>query len=364
MTYANEFGEVYPHSTYTKEREKQVFMNNKCQYYHSPDVLERETSDGGFSRGWGMHFVPAEEYWTDFHTHLETENSNDSTKALQIFKDVADRRNVKYTAVIIRNIPLHNGEKPDGSFLKTALRDIATVRETDGLIPMLYIDYRDACEGTGADIIDEAAEAGVKALKLHNAPIIVEGADHRGWLSDEWGKVFERIGKYRLPVLWHVTQRLTDSPYTGGGRNTYWKDGWLKGVKYSNQDLLEVFLEVVGRFPGISFVGAHQLHMGWEQVGELFEKYPNLLVDTSCGCIVREFDRISRPDSDYIREFFVKYDKRLLFGTDTLIRTENSGHYVDANFAEHMRFIKQLELPYDGLQSVTHGNFEKLMGLI
>ena len=36
---------------------------------YSPDVLERETADNGFSSGWGFHFQPSEKYWIDCHVH-------------------------------------------------------------------------------------------------------------------------------------------------------------------------------------------------------------------------------------------------------------------------------------------------------
>jgi predicted TIM-barrel fold metal-dependent hydrolase len=327
--------------------------SGKCQYPHAPDVLERETSDRGFSQGWGMHFTPVEEYWTDSHTHLELQNIKDYNQALQQFKSAMDKSDIKYATVI--TLWQSRKEMGDG-FQEILEHGISTIKETSGLFPMLYLDYKDADHS----IIDEAVQAGVKGIKLHNAQVVSEGSDHQVWLSDEWGKVFEKICKYKLPVLWHVTQRLTDSPYTGGGRNTYWKNGWLKGVKYTNQDLLNVFLEVVGQNPDINFVGAHQLHMGWEQIAGLFGRYPNLLVDTSCGCIVREFDYICKTDINYLRRYFINYSDKILFGTDAIVGKDFTEHYADVNYANHIRFIRQLRLPYAELQRVAHGNFERL----
>lgn len=331
-------------------------LRDKCLYPHSPDVLERETSDRGFSQGWGIHFMPVEEYWTDIHAHLEVEDINDYREALQLYKNVASRLKTKYSSIIF----LLQSRKDMGDRFKEILEHgIRIVREAEGFVPMLYIDYTDA----DPDIVDKAVQAGIKGIKLHNAPIVTKGASHKVWLSEEWRKVFEKIEKYRLPVLWHVTQRLTDAPYSGGGRNSYWKDGWLKGVEYTNQDLLDVFLEIVGCYPGINFVGAHQLHLGWERVAELFGRYSNLLVDTSCGCIIREFDHIYESDRDYIRKYFINYSSRILFGTDTIIRKSMSERYVEVNNANHMRFIRQLQLPNAELQRVAHGNFDRLFGL-
>lgn len=331
-------------------------LTGNCQYPHSPDILEREASDNGFSRGWGMHFTPVEKYWTDVHTHLEIQNTSDYKQALQFFKNIMDKQEIKFASVIT----LWQSRKEMGDEFQQILKHgISTIKESFDLLPMLYMDYKDA----DPNIIDEAVQAGVKGIKLHNAQVVSEAADHKVWLSDEWEKVFEKIGKYRLPVLWHVTQRLTDSPYTGGERNTYWKNGWLKGVKYTNQDLLNVFLEIAGRHPDINFVGAHQLHLGWERIAELFDRYPNLSVDTSCGCIVREFDQICESDMNYLRKYFINYSDKILFGTDTIIDKDLTECYAEVNYANHIRFIRQLRLPHAELQKVAHENFERLFGL-
>ena len=137
------------------------------------------------------------------------------------------------------------------------------------------------------------------------------GGDHKVWLNAEWQAIFERLSAARLPVLWHVTQRHTVSPYTGGGLQSYWTEAWEKGLTCTNQDLLDVFLELCNRWPDIPFIGAHQLHVGFDKLDELLPKYPNLYIDTSCGCFVRWGDRLYKPDRRRGRDFFCRHAERI-----------------------------------------------------
>ena len=63
---------------------------------------------------------------------------------------------------------------------------------------------------------------------------------------------------------------------------------------------------VADKYPKINFIGAHQLHIGWERLGELFDKYPNLYTDTSTGCFLNPDDDFYSEDKEYLRNFFIK----------------------------------------------------------
>lgn len=324
---------------------------------HSPDVYERETSDSGFSKGWGMHFPPAEKYWFEVHTHYRVEKAEDLPAAIGRFQSEVLPFNVK--RLITMPPILHSGS--DGKYIHSSAFSVLDenphfdVRfENENVLRMIYLNYLQP----DADFVELAIKKGICGLKLHNAPLICDGADKDVWLSEKWGRVFEILEENGIPVLWHVTQRLTTSLYTGGGSCTYWKDGWEKGVTYTNEDLLQVFLKIVERYPGISFISAHQLHLGWDRLSDLFDRYGNLYTDTSVGCYIKKDDQMYEEDREYLRDIFVRYSDRILFATDSFI-AENSSGVSDA-YSGNIRFIKQLRLPYDALQRISHENAERL----
>ncbi|MFQ6049350.1 MAG: amidohydrolase family protein [Phycisphaerae bacterium] len=313
---------------------------------HAPDVAERLTADQGFSRGWGEHFQPSEAYLIDCHVHMRDQAPEAIAQAVQHFYQRLD-------AWRLRRLIVLNG-RPDN------LDAFASVASHDDRFRWLVQPRHDEPD---IDLLERAFNAGAVGVKLHNAAVITSGAPYDVWLSQPWTRIFERIARQRAAVLWHVTQRLTDSPYTGGDRNSYWSEGWKKGVTYRNHELLEAFLQVVRRWPQIPFIGAHQLHVGFDRLDELFAEHANLYIDTSIGCFVRWGDRMYRPDRQRARDFFTRHSHRILFGTDCGIGLEATEEYVFQAFLGHVRYLRQLRLPDPVLQAVAHGNAERLFKL-
>jgi predicted TIM-barrel fold metal-dependent hydrolase len=317
------------------------------ELFHTPDVTERLTSDDGFSRTWGEHFQPCEDYWIDCHVHMEDQTADVVARAVREFFQRLD-------AWRLRRIIALSGRSEN-------LKAFAAVAHCDDRFTwMIYPRYN---EPDLASLLPRAFEAGALGLKLHNVHVLTDGADHKVWLGRNWQGAFDRVAGLRKPILWHVTQRLTDSPYTGGARNSYWAQAWEKGVKYRNADLLETFLQVVGRWPDIPFIGAHQLHVGFEKLEELFNQYPNLYVDTSIGCFVRWGDQMYEPDRLRAHQFFTRHASRILFGTDCGVGVEATEEYVFQAFLGHARYLHQLNLAHEVLQDVSHRNAERLFAL-
>jgi predicted TIM-barrel fold metal-dependent hydrolase len=316
------------------------------RYPHSPDVHEREHVDDGFSMGWGAHHQPSEKYWIDCHAHIRETDTDVVNELINRWTDRLDAWRLRRTIGL-------DGSPDNADDFGTA------ARENDRFRWLLWPGPNEP----DLDDLDTCLDAGASGLKLHNRPVIEEAIDPTVWHSEAWYRIFERLDEVDLPVLWHVTQRHTDAPYTGGGRYSYWETGWENGAEFTNEDLLQAFLSVVEDHPGIDFVGAHQLHIGFDRLAGLFAQYPNLYVDTSIGCFVRWGDEIPPTDRERAREFFLNWSERILFGTDCILSRDLMGEYLYQQFLGHVRYIRQLNLPYDPLQQVSHRNAERLFGL-
>lgn len=335
------------------------------RYPHNPDVLEREIAENGFAKGWSMHAKPVPKYYFDSHVHYS------GGKEKNIFDNLRDSVNATEALGVKRQLIIFQiygekwnyGMKIDNvmdSFpyftteeLKNQLNQPDSIFAKDKHIWSAYLNYH----SSEKELVHAAAKMGARCIKLHNAPQIEDNAPYDLWLSKDWQDVFNAISEHNLPVLWHVTQRLPSSGYTGGGRNVYWTKGWKNGVTYNNEDLLQVFLTCCRRNPGVNFIGAHQLHIGWERLDELFTGNPNLYVDTTVGCILHMYDNFYPHDKEYLRSVFIKWADRIIFGTDSF------GTYNELNYLEHMRFITSLDLPQDALDKICHGNLERLCGI-
>lgn len=336
------------------------------QYPHAADVVERDVSENGFSAGWCMHAKPTPAYFFDFHVHYADRTSANVNALIQPDIKRAMALDVQRNLLIIR---MYGKERPnlkeaeesmgDDSYSAEALRPLLEGLPRDEHVVLSawpqYLSPEPA-------LIHAAKDLGMRVIKLHNAPVIVEAAPADVWLSNAWQQCFQTMAKLHMPVLWHVTQRLPSSHYTGGGRNTYWKDGWKKGVSYGNEELLQVFLTCCQRHPEVNFVGAHQLHIGWERLDKLFAGHPNLYVDTTVGCQLKLGDSFYPNDKKFLRDVFIKWADRILFGTDTFWRGGIENHNDDV-VQMACNFLMRLDLPEDVLNKVCHGNAERLTGL-
>ena len=322
-------------------------MNRIDDQPHAPDVQERETSDGGFSAGWGLHMLPSVRYWLDCHTHmgeLQTRHVLDAT---------AQWHDFMWGHRLRRHVALDGDVEHCRNFAAAAQAD-------DRLLWLCRLHH----DEPNLEHLEHCKQLGAVGIKLHNAKLIINGDDRRTVLSEDWHKIYRRAGQLDMPILWHVTQRLTDAPYTGGGRNSYWKDAPGEKPLYTNEQLLGDFLEAVAAHRDTWFIGAHQLHLGPDRMAELFAQHPNLVVDTSIGCYVAPDDVMYEEDRRRWRDFFISHPDRILFGTDVVLKRETaSTELLRQHFLGHVRFIKQLRLPQDVLSMVAHENFERIARL-
>ena len=346
-------------SDFNKEAEK--------RYPHSPCLWERDISDDGFSKGWGNHFKAVELYLIDSHTHIDIRKPENVTPYLDASLASYELKRIKHLGLLLP--PMMYGEDVSiryGMKGATCMEDLLPVfeaakdRNDVSLIVWPYYQY------PNLDFLQESYRLGATGVKLHNAPIMTDNGDPEIWLSPEWDAMFRFMEDKQMPVVFHVTQRLNANYYGWGGKNSYWKDGWKRGVAFTNEDLMQIYIKLVEKYPGVPFIGAHQLHVGWPRLCEWFDKYPNFYVDTSVGCVVNEYDRMYESDIVYLRDIFMKYSERILFGTDQMMTDREDtvdnvpSVYHQNMVGNHIRYLRQLDLPFEALENIGHCNFERL----
>jgi predicted TIM-barrel fold metal-dependent hydrolase len=85
------------------------------------------------------------------------------------------------------------------------------------------------------------------------------------------------------------------------------------------EELIRQRDRILEKHPNTTFIGAHMgsLTMDLDRLAETFDKYANFYVD--CSARLRLLGRLNRPA---VRDFFVKYQDRILFGTDDAFSLE------------------------------------------
>jgi hypothetical protein len=172
-----------------------------------------------------------------------------------------------------------------------------------------------------ADKLTESVRLGGAGLKLLKDLGLV-WRDREGKLirpdDPRFDPVWARAGELGIPVLWHCADPLAFFEPIDE-RNERWEElhrrpDWsFHGRDFpTHQELIDAQLRVIERHPQTTFICAHMDNLP-EQLGKLSEyldQYPNMYVETSAR--IAELGR--QPYTS--RRFFLKYQDRILFGTD------------------------------------------------
>ncbi len=227
----------------------------------------------------------------------------------------------------------------------------------------------------------QSFEAGAKGLKFHKS-LGLSYRDRDGQLlgidDERLDPIWALCGEMNKPVMIHTADPAAF--FTPLDRyNERWHElnqhpNWLFfGDQYpSREELLEQRNRVIAKHPGTTFIGAHfgNNPEDLETVGTWLDKYPNFVVDIDAR--ISELGR--QPYS--CRRFFIKYQDRILFGTDTTPKAdayrlyyrfmETDDEYFDTAESHHRQgfwMIYGIFLPEPVLEKIYRSNAAKLFGL-
>ncbi len=236
-------------------------------------------------------------------------------------------------AVGIDMVVMLDGDSPPGSL--PAWLDLQR-NHPDRLAVFAKVGFHDVKQPTFFDDLvnklERQAALGIKGVKVWK--------DLGMWIRDASGRIlavddprldpfWKRCGELGLPVLIHTADPkdywapLTYQSIYYGIRQDgaqYYHDSEMT----SWAELMRQRDHVLEKHPRTTFIGAHFgcLEYDLEQLALTLDKYPNFSVDCAGPARLR---RLTRLNPAAVRDFFTKYQDRLLFGTDGGILTGGRG---------------------------------------
>jgi predicted TIM-barrel fold metal-dependent hydrolase len=227
--------------------------------------------------------------------------------------------------------------------------------------------------------LEEGFKAGAKGLKFHKTFGLHYRYKNGKLLSIDDSKldpIWEACAKHKRPVVIHVADPAAFfTPLDR--RNERWHElnanpGWLfVDPKYpKRQDLLDQLHRVIAKHPKTTFINTHFGNNAEDlaSVADKLDKYPNMFVDIDAR--ISELGR--QPYAT--RKFFLKYQDRIMFGTDTPPRRdayriyyrflETEDEYFDCAASHHRQGfwnIYGVFLPPDVLEKVYRTNAERVL---
>jgi predicted TIM-barrel fold metal-dependent hydrolase len=140
--------------------------------------------------------------------------------------------------------------------------------------------------------------------------------------------IYEHVAAANKTLLTHIAEPIACwQPLTGDNPHmSYYRDNpeWhmYNRPEYpSHARLIEARDNILAKHPNLRMVGAHlgSLEFDVDEVAQRLDRYPNFAVDISARLI----DLAIQP-TEKVRNFFVRYADRVLFGTDVVMRQRPS----------------------------------------
>lgn len=243
-----------------------------------------------------------------------------------------------------------------------------------------------------ADWLDFLAAAGCDGIKM------IEGKPNMrkmlpippfdsGVLAPYW----ERMAQTQMPLLFHVND---PEEFWHPERAPDWamQRGWFygDGTYINNEAQYTEIFNVLSHNPTLKVIFAHFFFFSAQltRLGDLLDCYPNVYIDLTPGI---EMYRNFSASIEKTREFFLRYQDRILFGTDIGARALLSGPQADIQLSESQERVtlvrnflenpgefqlqpgggflfgdqqtpfRGLGLPDPVLHKIYHQNFEKVV---
>lgn len=284
----------------------------------------------------------------------------------------------------------------DGQWGENLRQEVARYQEPhpDRFVVFSGIDYENFADDsdfgeTEARRLRESVAIGACGLKIWKL-LGLQLRDQQGQLipinDSRLDPLWASAGELDVPVLIHIADPVAffqpldrfNERWEELNRHPDWHfyptrpQGDLMHPDFpSFEELMEQFEDLLTRHSGTRFIGAHfgcnAEDFGW--VGRVLDACPNFYVDISAR--IAEIGR--KPYS--ARDFFIKYQDRILFGTDAtpdvdVYRTyyrflETRDEYFNPGQEEvpgnGRWMIYGLDLPDDVLKKIYQGNFRRVV---
>lgn len=195
--------------------------------------------------------------------------------------------------------------------------------------------------------IDRAIEQGASGVKIwKNIGMSLKDSNGRYVMADDpiFDPIFQYLTDKKIPLMAHLGEPrncwLPLEQMTDSGDYRYFKNHpeyhmLLHPEAPSYEDQINARDNVLKKFPGLTFVASHIASLEWnlDEVAERLDRYPSMSIDLSAR--MGHVQRQSVADYEKVRDFFIRYQDRILYGIDITI--SEGGDRFDTVSSEMLR---------------------------
>ena len=199
--------------------------------------------------------------------------------------------------------------------------------EVASAFPLEGWDEPDWIEKT-IQYLDATFEKGAIAVKVWK-DICMEFRDKDGKLvridDPQFDPVFDHLEKKGIRLMGHLGEPKNcwlplEEMTVKNDRNYFRRNPkyhmFLHPEMPSYEDQINARNRMLDKHPNLSFIGAHFGSLEWsvDELGKFLDKYPKAVVDTAAR--MGQIQYQSNQDLQHVRDFFIKYQDRIVYGTD------------------------------------------------
>ena len=225
--------------------------------------------------------------------------------------------------------------------------------------------------------VDRLIALGADGIKLINGKPNCRKDSGIALNSAVYDRFFARVQERGLPLLWHVND---PEEFWNPEQAPEWAKGpgWLYDETFpTNQSLYQECEAVLAKYPDLTVMFAHFYFLSdfLDRAAALLDRYPNVHLDLAPGIeMLHNFSK--RPEQ--AREFFLKYQDRIVYGVDfsprfsltriwvlrNALETDETFHVpTDDNlfWPDHRTMIRGLKLPEEVLRKIYADNYRRIV---
>jgi predicted TIM-barrel fold metal-dependent hydrolase len=198
--------------------------------------------------------------------------------------------------------------------------------------------------------IDRSMKAGASGIKIwKNIGMTLKDSNENYVMADDpaFDPVFIYLEDNRIPLLAHLgepkncwlplEEMTLDNDRSYFSRNPQYHM-YLHPEAPSYDDQITARDNLLKRYPGIDFTGAHLGSLEWnvDEVAKRLDEFPAFQVEFSARIGHLQYQSITQPEK--VRDFMIKFQDRIMYGTDVGV-SKNSTNYAQVSESLHKRWL-------------------------
>lgn len=262
----------------------------------------------------------------DVHTHIMSDRSS--------FADQARKDNFRLLNIVV---DLSKGEeyiKEQYEYCKTQKRsnpgefEIATsfsMEDWDNPdFARNTIEWLDKCFAEGAIAVKIWKNIGMEFRDKNNQLVMVD--------DPKLDTIFDYLVSRKIPLVGHLGEPKNswlpiDQMTTNNDRSYFTRNPQYHMYKLpefpSYEEQIAARDRMLSKYPDIVFIGAHMGSLEWsvDELAKRLDRFPNMCVDLAARMGQVFYQTIEHRKE--VRDFFIKYQDRILYATDWIDRGDN-----------------------------------------